>query len=250
MSKRLLACVGDKGGSGKSTKARGLSDILRREGGKTFISDADGGVGQLAQFYGTRKVGSPTPEGTQDGFIGCHYWDIREESQRDALWECVDSGADTILIDFPGGAMQMLKEIDEATGFIDHAKSKGYEITFMMAMTPMGASVASVGRAIRLFGETGAKFAVAKNRFYGPQDDDWPIWDSSRAKKALEDVNGAVFDLPAMRMRSYALVDQANQGFTEFSNSSAQKTVDRSVVFQWLRKLEAEVSKLRAGGFL
>lgn len=52
--KRVVFVISDKGGTGKSTFARGYADHLRRKVPGSALVDADGTVGQLLQFHGTR----------------------------------------------------------------------------------------------------------------------------------------------------------------------------------------------------
>jgi len=78
MSKTLVLVVSDKGGTGKSTWARAYADWLRRKHPTAFLADADGTVGQLLQFYGSRGADGVLSR-EQDGRVGVAFFDIHRD---------------------------------------------------------------------------------------------------------------------------------------------------------------------------
>ena len=74
--RRVVLVAGQKGGTGKSSVARALVDRCRRDRISAAGYDADGSVGQLLQFYGTRTAdGQVSIE--QDPLQGIGYFDLR-----------------------------------------------------------------------------------------------------------------------------------------------------------------------------
>ena len=82
-----------------------------------------------------------------------------------------------------------------------------------------------------------------KNRFYGPENDDFERYDGSNGRRRLLDRGGLEIDLPAMRMRTYALIDELNLRFSEAVSDTRLKTVDRSVAHRWLDRFDFEVER-------
>ncbi|WP_448205378.1 hypothetical protein [Azospirillum sp. sgz302134] len=246
MSKRFVLVVSDKGGTGKSTWARGYADWLRRGTSTAYLADADGTVGQLLQFYGTRDADGALDQ-KQDGLSGVAYFSIQNERERDCAFDALDSGADRVLIDLPAGAILPLSEFNNAVGLFDHARRQGYAVTIVNVITPMLASGRTVGLVLDRFEKIdGVSFVVVKNRLFGPEDDDFERYDGSKGRGRLKERGGVEIDLPAMRMRTYSLVDEMNLRFSDATKDSRLKTVDRSVVHRWLERFDAEVQKAAA----
>ena len=244
MSKRVVIVTSDKGGSGKTMWARGYADWLRRQTMSAFLSDADGEVGQLLQFYG-QKDASGARLAAQNGRIGVHFWDAKVPRQRDGFLDGIEDDADRVVIDMPGGSLGLVDEINREIGIFDTIRRAGYALTFVNVITPMRASVRTVTRMLDLFcNEPTATFVVAKNRFFGPEPDDWQIWDSSKARMALGDIGGRVVDLPMMRMRTVALIDDLSLRFCDAVAHPQVRIADRSVVMRWAKDVDDSIKSL------
>lgn len=244
--KRLVIVTSNKGGAGKTTFTRGYADYLRRDKTATaFLSDADGQVGQLLQFYGSRIAGSDDdidPE--QNGTVGVHYFNIKETRERDAIFDGLESGATRIVIDMPGGSFDLIRDIDRETDFFETVQRSGYAVTIVDVITPMLASVKTVTSMIETFGDIeGVAFVVVKNEFFGPTNDDWHIYNGSNAKTTLMARGGLEVLMPAMRMATFAAIDQHSLTFTAAVTSPRLGTANKSVVSGWLRKCEGEIEK-------
>lgn len=243
VERRLVLVLSDKGGCGKSTFARGYADLLRRKKVPAYLADADGTVGQLLQFYGMRDAdGSIAVK--QDGMTGVAYFSIHSERDRDSAFDAIDSGAVRVLFDLPAGAITPLSEFDKAVGLFEHAKRNGYGVTFVNVITPMLASGRTVGLILSTFADvSNAAFVVVKNRFYGPESDDFERYDQARGRKRLMEMSGVELVLPAMRMRTYAYIDELNLSFSAAREDTRLKTVDRSVVHRWIDAFDSEIEK-------
>jgi len=246
--KRLVIVVSDKGGTGKSTFSRALGDYYRRHVKHAFLQDADGGVGQLLQFVGERgKDGKLKPD--QNPLIGVQYFSVFERAQRDAIVDGIDSGAERVLIDMPAGTVALLRDIDREIGLFDLANRQGYGVTIVNAVTPMLASVRTVGTILDAFAEQPEiGFVVFKNAFFGPEPDDWKIYNESRGRTDLLERGGLELTMQPMRMLTFSQVDYHSLGFTAATVDARLKTADRSVVFRWLQQTDSEIE--RAGGLL
>jgi hypothetical protein len=246
--KRLVIVISDKCGTGKSTFSRAYADWLRRNVKHAFLQDADGGVGQLLQALGEReKDGRLKPD--QNGLIGVQYFSIFEPRQRDAIVDGFDKGAERILVDMPAGTVALLSEIDREIGFFDLARRNGYGVSLVNGITPMLASGRTVGTILEAFGDQPeVGFVVVKNAFFGPEPDDWQLYDGSKGRAALLERGGVELTMPAMRMRTFAAIDEHKLGFTAVASDSRLKTADRSVTFRWLQQMDRQIEL--AGGLL
>ena len=108
----------------------------------------------------------------------------------------------------------------------------------------MLASVRTVGLILdRFASNSGADFVVVKNRFAGPEADDFERYDASKSHRRLLDVGGVEIDMPAMRMRTYVQLDEHNLSFTAATTSERLRIADRSVAFRWIERFDAELGK-------
>lgn len=246
--KRMVLVISDKGGTGKSTFSRAYGDWLRRHVKDAFLQDADGGVGQLLQFIGQRGKDSRLNI-EQNGLIGVRYFSIFEARQRDAIVDGIDGGATRVLIDMPAGTVALLAEINGEIGLFDLAKRQGYGVTIVNVITPMLASVRTVGTILDAFGEQPEiGFVVVKNAFFGPESDDWKIYNESRGRIDLLERGGLELTMQPMRMLTFSQVDYHSLGFTAATVDARLKTADRSVAFRWLQQMDREIEL--AGGLL
>lgn len=246
MSKTLVLVVSDKGGTGKSTWARAYADWLRRKHPTAFLADADGTVGQLLQFYGSRSADGVLSR-DQDGRAGVAFFDIHRDRERDAAFDGIDSGAERVLIDLPAGAIKPLATFNSEVGYLEHARRKGYSITLVNVITPMLASGRTVAQVIETFhGIEGIRFLVVRNRFYGPESDDFERYENGKGRSRLLELGGLEIDLPPMRMRTYVQIDEMNLSFSAATTSDSLKSADQSVAFKWLERFDAEIAKAAA----
>ncbi len=242
--KRLIIVSSAKGGVGKTMEACGQVDFFRRRlKDKLFASDADGEVGGLLQLYGEVNADTSELVVPQDGKRGVHFFDVKKPNEIELMFDGIDSGCDRVLIDMPGGSFATLSAINDQFAFFQVAKNAGYSITLVDVITPMTASLRTVTTMIDLFQNSGANFLVVRNKFFGPYEDDWLLWDESGAKERLKDVGGIVIDLPAMRMRTLSQIDKMCLQFSAAITSNNLKTADKSVAFKWLQDFDAEMEK-------
>lgn len=85
-TKRLVLVVSGKGGVGKTTFSRLMTDVYRERNTKAAIFDADGQIGGLVRVYHD---------------AGVAFYDLRQDAERVTLLNSIASDADVILHDLP-----------------------------------------------------------------------------------------------------------------------------------------------------
>jgi hypothetical protein len=248
MSKRLIAYIGDKGGSGKSFGATVHATVLHRAGLAPVLVDTDGEVGHLARMFGVRdKAGMLLKEQPPEGVRRFKFH--QDERDRVEIASILDEGHELVLIDLPAASVTLLRAMEADYGFFRLAHENGYAVTLVVVVTPDEASLASVRAAAAL--DPLADLVMLRNAAFGDKED-FVVWDGSvkenikpaKGKAVLAERNGADLTLPMLNRGTVALVGALKISFEKAaSTSSPLHSGRRSQVYTWLAKVESEFAK-------
>ena len=259
--KRAIFVAGYKGGTGKTTFARILLNRYRRDKMSVVAYDCDDTVGQLLQHYGARGDNSKLLQ-SQPFDSGVQHFDCRNPKKRLKFIDAIDSDAERILFDLPGG---FLTEVAEAIGpdasvreLVDIYKTAGYGITVAIVLSPVLASTRTVQQAIEAFGQN-ADYVVVLNAAFGEAIDDidtdflfyYGFSDGNgekrggRGRAALLENNGTEIIMPPIRPRVYAQIDAYNLSFTDAESDTRMLRSSCSHIVAWNRTMNIEMNKAR-----
>ena len=250
--KRAIFVMSQKGGSGKTTFSRVLLDHLRFGRGMAVAAfDADGQVGQLLQYYGTRDAQGQLAA-PQDPLTGVGVFDLRRREERGIVVDALDLGAQTLLFDFPAGCLDDLTRVLGRGGIgpvLDEYDREGYRVTVAVVVSNVQSSAGNVLAAMEVFRDR-VDYVAVKNLFYG-KPEDFLFFDGftgadgllygGQAREALSRRGGGVLAMPALPGREYALCDLYCLGFTEALGHPALRRSERAAVAQFLRECGAAV---------
>lgn len=254
--KRIIFICSQKGGAGKTTFARALLELLRWEGYRVAAYDTDGAVGQLLQHEGTRDEHGQLIH-QQDPFVGCDYFNIREDDDRDLLLNALSLNPPIVLFDLPGGVLGELgKVVDEGDyphGLFAEYRDAGYAITIVIVMTLVMASVRTIQDSLEAFGDS-VDYVAVKNQIYAGEDG-FLFFDGceqedlalppSQSKQALLDHDGVIITMPPLNPRSYALLDRHSLGYLDAIQGDQLPKADRARVRQWLKRFDEQIEPAR-----
>jgi len=260
--KRAIFVVSQKGGVGKTTWARAYLDMARKAGVVVAAYDADGQVGQLMQYHGTRTNGKLDLE--QNPLTGVGYFDVRDEKQRDELINALNLESDVILMDMPGGSVQEMakvlgdgkKDDPEASRALIRAYVKeGYEVIVVVVISNVISSVRTVGETVSLFGDE-ARYVVVKNEAFGAADE-FLIFEGykdaqgnkrhGKGREAIEKMHGEVVVMPKMRADTYGVIDVESVSFSNVRDIAYINRADKMRVEQWLEKFVESIKGTSVG---
>jgi hypothetical protein len=243
-SRKLVMTLSGKGGVGKTTVARVLGEAARERDPHAVLVDGNGGVGQMLQYLGARgtdgKLLNPQPS-----LGGVEVFSLHgDERDRDRFLEFLTTNARTIIMDLPAESIRVLERMRDELAIFSLIEEHGFEIIMVSLLTPFRASVRDIQDALSL--HPSARHVVVRNLFFGQAEDpsrnepgDWGIWLSSKTKGQAEKLHAVSIDLPALRARIAAALDDDSLGFSSGVKSPQLSIADRQRLQVWHRSTMA-----------
>lgn len=217
MRKKAIFLASAKGGVGKTMTAKALLGHLRKQtrpdGEPLMVAafDTDPSIGQLARAYGIKGK-----DGRYDAAAnrlkptkGVAMFDARVDGER--IPDAIDAGADIILVDLPGGLVDMSHVFGDTRTFLAEFEREGYEVIFLLVISQIKASAASVLEAMKIWG-AGPRYVVVKNLGFAAADQ-FLFFDGAYRDQAgdpagaLANAGGSVIELPGLDKATFALFD-------------------------------------------
>ena len=228
----ILWVSGGKGGVGKTTTARILTDLLTDQTDYIYGYDCDPINPQFKRFYDAEYL-PITSADTKTADIAV-----------EALAERIEAkGHDYIIIDSPAGEIDMLSQLEERFAFISNLKNMGARLTRVMVMSTTLESVNLLEHALRdAQGLPVAHVAVRNLHFGGPHYFD--AYNRSPVKAELEKQGGMTIDFPELGAIATDSIDKQSLTYSDaIEKGSGLPTMRRSMVFQWREKCRQEFAK-------
>lgn len=172
---QVIFSTGDKGGTGKSTTARFIVELLLGEGKKVQLIDCDPNNPDLIGVFGARESVLAI--------------DVRHQANVDELFQIIEGDTEntTFVLDMPAGAGEYLSA--EADFFAALFDNENINLDIVWSLNTDKTGVVQLKANHEAFAELGARYTVVKNGFYAQQDnreDPFAHWNGSAIKKTLE----------------------------------------------------------------
>lgn len=168
--RRLVIYAANKGGVGKSMLCRAHIDIARAANRNVAAYDLDAANGSVARLYSDR-----------DPMVGAGIADITVE--RDSSWlDVLDSSADDVVYDVPGGKMDALLRTFTGGGeaFAEYVAKSNRELVIVSPIGVKKDALHTITDAITAFGSSmkagTTHHVIVKNGFFG-DDSDFLVFD-------------------------------------------------------------------------
>jgi hypothetical protein len=240
--KRIIHISNLKGGVGKTVFAKALVEYLRAKPGLSVAAyDADGGVGGLLAALGT-KDDDGFPSECQDPLVGVGFFDIRSQSERGMMLNCLDTGADIIVIDTAGGSLSDLRRVtDDGEGTEELTRcyeQESYRLTIAHVMSNLLPATKSVGFYLDAFGERADHIAVL-NCAFGRQKSkiDFPYWYGNTDANGVKfggsirnefiELGGIEIELPSIPTSTFARVEGMDISYSRAQECRSLQVVER-----------------------
>ncbi|TWB05632.1 nucleotide-binding protein [Gluconacetobacter diazotrophicus] len=248
-TKRLVLVVSGKGGVGKTTFSRLMTDLYRERNTKAAIFDADGQIGGLVRVYHA---------------VGVQFYDLRQDAERVTLLNSIASDADVILHDLPGGSRFEISKIvdngdgEQVDGFLDALRENGVSLTLVHVIDNEIESAQSVGQYLDSFGTDSVDHvAVLNMRESRDLKADFPYWFGfdvngerryGKGRDRLLAAGGIEVSMPGMQVGTRAKLNALNLKFSDCARYPELTITERTIASQFLRGFRKAVEP--AAGFL
>lgn len=228
----LVLVTGGKGGTGKSTFARGFLDVLRAHDIDVSAFDGDPSNSQLYRYY--KGDGS-----------GVSRIELGNRGEDILLDDIEQKTADVILVDIAAGGNQTLANLEKSVRLLSNATEMGYQVVIVSVLSRIKDSVNLLRATMGMTAGHDVRHVAVKNLYFG-EADRFRLFDDSQTKERLLEDDGIVLNMPELSDDTYEALDQKNIPFrTAIQQESGLSLADRSRVFQWLQEFEDELRKSR-----
>lgn len=247
----IVFVVGDKGGVGKSTWARGFADLCRLNGMKTGLFDGDWVCRSLFRMFCDRTPdGRIAPLVKQNPRSGCILYNLRHpELGRDVLLDSMGlRGVDLFLHDMPAGFRADFTQImgvpqpARAIGeFVQACASVGVRPVFVTPITPHWATGQT---AVWLAENAPPPTTVVAVRNLQYSESSFALWRSGDQERFIR-AGGVEIAMPGLETQSFISVETRATRFSATKDDPAASLADTLRINSWLRRFAAELRPAR-----
>jgi len=219
--KRVIWVTGGKGGTGKSTFARGVLDLLIEAGVNVAAFDGDPDNAQLFRFY-------------QDLGKGVTRTSLSERDGGDDILDAMEVLVpDVIVVDVAAGGSQILMRLQDESLFLSTAQEMGYDFTVVSVLSPIKDSVNMLKEALVSTEGHDVQHVAVKNLHFGSLDD-FELFEASKTREQFVTLGGQVVAMRDLLGKTYGALDRDNLPFLgALDKETGLPSGDRCRIRQW-----------------
>jgi hypothetical protein len=221
-SKRIIFVTGNKGGTGKTTFARGLLDVYQQLGINCQAYDTDRGGPQLHRHY---------PQATTiDLSRDAQQW--LETLKRDR--------SDIVLVDMSAGSGIWVEQLAQHLNLIQVATELGWRLTLVSVVANGKDALNALQVLLDEFGDQ-VDYVAVKNAATMRSDSD--RFATSSTRQHLCQLQGAEITMPKLFHSAYDAIDEHDLAFRQAMQAGSGLTrADRSRLCQWLNRMQEAIT--------
>jgi hypothetical protein len=222
-SKRIIFVTGNKGGTGKTTFARGLLDVYHHLGVNCHAYDTDRSAPQLHRHY---------PQATTiDLSRDAQQW--LETLKRDR--------SDIVLVDMSAGSGIWVEQLAQHLNLIQVATEFGWRLTLVSVVANGKEALNALQVLLNEFGNQ-VDYVAVKNAASMWSDSD--RFATSATRQHLYQLQGTEITMPKLFHSAYDAIDEHDLSFRQAIQADSGLTrADRSRVCQRLNRMQEAVTQ-------
>ena len=220
----LVILVGsDKGGVGKTTTVRALSDFLAARHASAKLFDSEYPAGDLSRFASADVI------------------DITKV--RDQM-KVFDNVAGVTVLDIRAAALSpTVKALDEAK-LLDDVRAGSLSLALLHVLGPTDRSIREIAETAAAIGG-GVKHFLVKNHINEGGFAEWET--DSRFAAKLQAMESATINIPHLTADATDVLQKLGGSFAAFSRDAAQSRMLRGYVRSWQEAVWREFDRVRLG---
>lgn len=227
--KRLILLLGGKGGTGKTTFGRLLTDELHCRHINYLAFDADIENPDLHAFY--QEFGS-----------GVQLLNLLDASQaKNFFTRLREVDPAVVVCDLPGATGEKLREIIMTFNLFKVVSDMGYRCTIVSVLNLSRSPIASIRAMYNFCGEQ-ADYVVVRNLCWASPAA-FSRWDKSETRKLILEANGIEIQLPVLEASVFDLLEDKNTAFSQATEENGFPFGDYLLVQAFLSLAKPELIK-------
>jgi hypothetical protein len=223
--KPLIIAVGaNRGGTGKTTVARCVSDYLHARGANAKLFDSESPSGDLQRFAPSATI-----------------VDIAKTAGQMAVFDTLDG---VTLLDVRAGQFShILRALDEAK-LLDDVRSGALNLALLHVLTPTDRSFDEIAEIAGIIGG-GARHFLVRNHI---NEGDFSDWERDiRIVKQLRSMEGVTISVPHLTFDACDVLQKRGLGFDTFARDATQSRMLRGFVRSWLDLIWLDLDRVKLG---
>jgi len=224
--KRLILIQADKGGTGKSTVARGLLEWYQRQEQRVDAIDSDKRNAQLYRYY--------------HAVVPVQRLDVTTPQGMDAVFNQLADSTERVLVDTPAQFGDALERLTQELPLGEILETLQARITVVFVLSRVKDSIQALKSALTTLHGLPVDWVVVKNGHFG-QADDFSRYDGSKTREEVRQAGGIELYLPDLQDVIYDRLDAENRPFSGVSTAEGWKFMEKQRVHAWLKQWLSEL---------
>ncbi len=228
MAKPLAIMVGaDKGGVGKTTLSRVLSDWLRVKHAAAQAFDTEFPNGDLKRFEPAATI-----------------IDVSKVQDQMKMFDTIEG---VTLVDIRAGLMSPTLRACDEVKMLDDVRAGKMNLALLHVLGPTITSFKEIADAAALIGG-GARHFIVKNYSNGTEYFEWDT--DPRFKPIFDQAKDRTIIVPELKRVAAERVELVGRSFVDFADSASESRTLRGYVKTWIERVWPEFDRVGLGGLV
>src|SRR5512143_693835 len=229
--KRLVLIHADKGGTGKSTVARGLLEWYQRQEQRVDAIDSDKRNAQLYRYY--------------HGLVPVQRLDVTTPQGMDAVFNQLAEATPRVVVDTPAQFGDALERLTQELPLGEILETLQARITVVFVLSRVKDSIQALKSALTTLHGLPVDWVIVKNGHFGAPDD-FSRYDSSKTWEEVRQAGGIELYLSDLQDVIYDRLDAENRPFSGVATADGWKFMEKQRVQAWLKQWLSELDTASA----
>jgi hypothetical protein len=230
-AKRLILIPADKGGTGKSTVARGLLEWYQRQDRRVTAVDSDKRNAQLYRYYHAtvpvQRLDATTPQGL------------------DVVFNHLAEATERVVLGTPAQFGDVLERLTQELPLGEILDTLTARITVVFVLARVKDSIQALKSALATLRGLPVDWVIVKHGHFGKAEE-FARYDGSKTREDVRQAGGIELYLPDLQDLIYDRLDAENLPFSGVPAAAGWKFMEKQRVQAWLKQWLSELDPASA----